>query len=82
MAGVGRRALQTSLPPVQRRGQASRVRLGHEEHQQPQRPHPEEVVPRSAGLLEALCPAERGLRPSEAGHLRQGTQKTTRYADK
>ena len=34
-----------------RGGEEAHVRLGHAEHQQPQRQHPQEVLPRSSGLF-------------------------------
>ena len=48
MAG---RSLQVRLPVEQRRGEEAHLRLGHEEHQQPQRQHPKEVLSRSFGKL-------------------------------
>ena len=51
MGGVARRPLPVRLPVELRRSQEAHVRLGHEEHQQPQRQHPQEVLPRSSGHL-------------------------------
>lgn len=57
MAGVGGRTLSPGVPPQQRGGQEARLGLGHEEHQQPQRAHPEEVLPGGSGVLQAVCAA-------------------------
>lgn len=48
---VVRWARQTSLPTSLRRGEEARIGLGHEEHQQPQRSHPEEELFGSIGVL-------------------------------
>ena len=51
VAGVGGRPLPLHLPSGHGRGQASQQRLGHAQHQQPQRQHPQEVLSWGPGLL-------------------------------
>lgn len=77
--GMGGRALPAGVPDQQRRSETARVRLGDAQHQQPQRAHTEEVVPRRARLLQTMRAAQRRVRPLEAGHMRQGQKETTRY---
>ena len=48
MAG---RSLPVRLPVEQRRSEEAHLRLGHEEHQQPQRQHPKEVLSGSSREL-------------------------------
>lgn len=48
LGGVARRSLQVCVPVQLRGGQETHFRLGHEEHQQPQRQHPKEVLPWSS----------------------------------
>ncbi len=47
--GVAGRSLPLRLPVELRGGQETHLRLGHAQHQQPQRQHPQEVLPRSSG---------------------------------
>ena len=49
LGGVARWPLQVRVPVQLRRGQEAHLRLGDEEHQQPQRQHPQEVLPWSSG---------------------------------
>ena len=79
MGGVGRRTLPVGVSGVQRGSKASRVRLGDAQHKQSQRAYPQEVVSGSSGVFHALRPAQRRQGAPAACHLRQGTQKTTRY---
>lgn len=67
---MGRRALQARLPSRQRGGQEALLRLGHEEYQQPQRPHTEEELPGGPGLFPEVHPAQRRKGASQASHLR------------
>ena len=46
---MARWPLQVRVPVQLRRGQEAHLRLGDEEHQQPQRQHPQEVLPWSSG---------------------------------
>lgn len=79
MGGVGGRSLSAGVPGQLRRSAAACVRLGHAQHQQPQRADSQEVLPGRSRLLPTLRPPQRRLRSPKACHLRQGPQKTTRF---
>ena len=71
---MGRRSLQTRLSSTVGGGQETRLGVGHEEHQQPQRPHPQEVLSGGTRLQPAMCPHKQRYSPSPACHLRQGQE--------
>ena len=48
--------MQICLPVKLRRSQEAHLRLGDEEHQQPQRQHPQEVLPGSIGMSHLYRP--------------------------
>ena len=48
-------------------------RLGHAQHQQPQLPDPEEVLPGGGGVRPELRSARRGPAAASPRHMRQGS---------
>lgn len=66
---VVRRARAPRVPARLRGGAPPRVRLGHAQHQQPQRAHPQEELPRRAGLLRQVPPARRLPRAPAPGDM-------------
>ena len=70
--GVARCLREAHLQLGGQKRTAAREQLGHAQHQQPQLPHPQEVLPGRGGLQPRL-PSRRGPQGlPEACHLRQG----------
>lgn len=52
---MGRWPREKSVRAGLRGGKEARIRMGNEEHEQSQREHPKEVLPRGARLLAGMC---------------------------
>lgn len=77
---VARRLRALHLPRRREEGAAPPERLGHAQHQQPQRPHPQEVVPGRGGVCAGLRPARRLPSAAATCHLRQGEDEAAEWA--
>lgn len=75
---VGQRTLQDGVPVQLRGSKATHIRLGHEEHQQPQRSHPEEVLPGGSRLFVEVRSAQRRRSSPSTSNLWQSKEKTAR----
>lgn len=79
--GMGGRPLQTCLQSWFGRSEKTLFGMGHEEHQQPQRAHPQKKLFGSPCLFVAMHVGERRSSPPKTGDLRQSAKKTARYSD-
>ena len=76
---LGGRPRAARVPARLRGGPAARLRLGHAQHQQPQRADPEEELPGRAALLQQVrARVDRRTGAPATRHLRQGAQETAR----
>ena len=84
LRGLARRPLPLHLRAVDGGGEEALFRVGDAQHQQPQRAHPQEVVPRRPRLHQEVRPApQERQRRRQAGrhparHLRQGAEEAAR----
>ena len=78
LPGLAKRTLQARVQCELRGGAQARQQLGHAEHQQPQRRHPQEELSRRARLQRALRSGSGRSRAPAPGNLRQGPEETIR----
>lgn len=69
LLGVGGWPLPAGVPGGLGGGQEALLRMGHAQHQQPQRPHPQEELLGRASLLGPVHLAQRGQGASPTGNL-------------
>lgn len=67
---MGGRAREESLRTGLRGSEATRLRLGDEEHEQSQREHPQEELPGSSGVLPGVRVTRRRQGSPPTGDLR------------